>query len=118
MRQLICVGILLIVNGCSSQPAVAPAANSAIPIAENTPSEPGSSLEPALARAAKGYRVVHKNGRELYCRDETPVGSHMSKSVCLTQDQLRSTVMAEQEAREAMRAPRTNTCSGGPNCRN
>lgn len=118
MRLLISACILLLVNGCSSQPPETSAVTSAIPVGANAQSESGESGDRALARAAQGYKIVKKNGQELYCRNETPVGSHMSKTVCLTQGQLKATILAEQETRDTLRAPRTNNCIGGPSCRN
>jgi hypothetical protein len=105
--------VLLFAGGCASQSAKEPAVSSVAPVGAEAKSEPHISRDAAFKRAAKNYQVSRRNGEKVYCRDQTPLGSHVSKSVCLTRDQLEASIVADQESRDTLRPPRARTCSGG-----
>lgn len=46
---------------------------------------------------SKGYRPVVRDGKTLYCRSETQLGSHFEHQVCATPEQLEATARAAQE---------------------
>jgi hypothetical protein len=84
-----CVGLLA---ACASQPDKPP-----------PPSSP-QQLEKKFQEAAKGYRVVQKDGRTLYCRREKVLGSTIPTMQCLSEAQLRLQVENMEELRGRMRS--------------
>ena len=72
--------------GCASHPAAQPAVASAQP-----PVAQAGADEAFVAELRKtGYKVVEKDGEELYCRRESVTGSNITtRTTCLTERQVR-----------------------------
>lgn len=122
MRSAICIFALLILIGCSSTPPQAPAAAAAAPSASPPPVAGAGSksdeaaLDARFAEAVKDYEIVQKNGQQLYCRDATPTGSHVGRTVCLTETQLRSKLMSAAGGSTIRRTGIDRCPQGGMNC--
>jgi hypothetical protein len=92
-------------TACASQPdapPVAEAAQSALP-AVQTEAEAAQQLEKKFQEAAKGYKVVERDGRTLYCKREKLLGSTIPTLQCMTEPQLRLQVENMEELRGRMR---------------
>ena len=83
----------------ASAVVVAPSADSAAPAAKPTPDQ----LRAAARHA--GYQPRKVNGQELYCRDETPVGTRFPHSVCLDEADLATRSEINQAVKDSMRLP-------------
>ena len=73
-------------SGANAGPAVAP-----------------QVLEKKFQEAAKGYKVVEKDGRTLYCKREKVIGSTIPTLQCMTEAQLRLQVENMEDLRGRMR---------------
>ena len=132
------VGIWM-VAGCTSQPVSDQSASSAaasaapqaqVSVAENDKSVPAQAAKQegsapvaqpasdAKAPAAEplprkaGYRVVNKDGKQVYCTKDVATGSRITTvTECFTPEQLER---RSKEAREAVDAVRRGTVSGTP----
>ncbi len=109
--------------GCASQPAAekapaapvtaAPAAVS--PAAEARPeADAAAQLEKKFQEAAKGYKVVQKDGKTMYCKKEKVIGSTIPTLQCITEAQLRLQVEQMDDLRQRMRSG--SRCTLGPGC--
>jgi hypothetical protein len=90
---------------------VAPAATST-PAAEskNKDDKSKNPLDLAFAKAAKRYKPMQRDGQNFYCRKETPLGSRLPRTVCLTKDELTDHVIASQQARDGLIKPTAGDC--------
>lgn len=80
---------LTLVAGCAAQPAPEPAT-----VLASTSKPAATTLEEAQKL---GYKVVDENGRQLYCREQPKLGSHLLKErVCLTEEELLAAREASQ----------------------
>jgi hypothetical protein len=86
-------------------PAAAPAAPTLA--ANETP------LDVAFDRYVKKHKIREKDGQKLYCRNAAPLGTRMTRTVCLSENQLREEVIAQEAARDALRKPGVTPCSDG-----
>jgi len=112
--------------GCASQPAatpkapaapapVAPAAAAVSPAAEARPeADAAAQLEKKFQEAAKGYKVVQKDGKTMYCKKEKVIGSTIPTLQCMTEAQLRLQVEQMDDLRERMRG--NARCTLGSGC--
>jgi hypothetical protein len=120
--------IALWLAACAAQPAPAPAespapkAASTAPSAAN-PSAPNSAasekdtaaaMEKRFQDAARGYKVVQKDGKTLYCKREKLIGTTIPTMNCLTEAQLRHQVETMEEYRN--RARNSSRCTHGAGC--
>lgn len=111
---LLLLAITVLPAGCALRPADPPAVDAP---AEG---DVAQLLEKKFQEAAKGYRLVQKNGRTLYCRREPIIGSTIPTAQCLTEAQLRLQVENMDELRDRVRT--TNSCAlrrtggGGRDC--
>ncbi|HEU5135961.1 MAG TPA: hypothetical protein VFU13_12500 [Steroidobacteraceae bacterium] len=122
----LCVALLA---ACASQPATsdAPGATAPAPV-QTAPATPtpaaqneadtAATLEKKFQDAAKGYKVVQRDGQTLYCKREKVIGTTIPTMQCLTEAQLRNQVENMEELRGRMRSGAKCTlgpggCSGG-----
>jgi len=94
-------------------PASAPTAAAA-----TTEADTAAGLEKKFQEAAKGYKIVQKDGKNMYCKRERVIGSTIPTLQCMSEAQLRNQVENTEELRKNMRrAPggcvQTGGCSGG-----
>ncbi len=93
-------------TACAAQPDPPPAgdaADPAAPPAAQTEAEAEQRLEKKFQEAAKGYKVVEREGRTLYCKREKVLGSTIPTMQCLSEAQLRLQVENMEELRGRMR---------------
>jgi hypothetical protein len=101
MRLVALLVAATLLAACASSPQ--PAAPAASPVAVVPPAPAVASSQPAAASAAAapavtastsgfkappGYRAVTKGNQTVYCTTIRPIGSNLTKSVCLTESQL------------------------------
>ena len=124
IASLAAAGISFMV-GCASEPAapkspaasapVAPAAAAVSPAAEARPeADAAVQLEKKFQEAAKGYKVVQKDGKTMYCKKEKVIGSTIPTLQCITEAQLRLQVEQMDDLRDRMR--NSSHCTLGPGC--
>jgi len=103
--------------GATSPPvAAAPAPSTAKPDpAAQTEAETATALEKKFQDAARGYKVVERDGKTLYCKREKPMGSTIPRMQCMTESQLRTQVETMDDARDRMR--NNGKCTLGAGCR-
>lgn len=119
----LCIALLA---GCAtSEPAKAPeaapakaAATAPAPApstgASTAEDEAAASLEKKFRDAARGYKVVQKDGQTLYCKREKLIGTTIPSMRCITEAQLRNEVETMDEVRNKMRSGAK--CTLGPGC--
>jgi len=94
--------------------AAAPAAPVTQTPAAQTEADTAAALEKKFQDAAKGYKVVQKDGQTLYCKREKVIGTTIPTMQCMTEAQLRTRVENMEELRGRMRSgPK---CTLGPGC--
>jgi hypothetical protein len=98
----------------SPQPAQATPAEARAPAAK-TEKDTADALEKKFQDAAKGYKVVERDGKTLYCKREKVMGSTIPTLQCMTESQLRNQVETMEDARERMR--NSGKCTLGAGCR-
>lgn len=126
ISSLATAGIVFMV-GCASEttapkapitptPVAAPPSASAVsPAAEARPeADAAAQLEKKFQEAAKGYKVVQKDGKTMYCKKEKVIGSTIPTLQCITEAQLRLQVEQMEDLRERMRS--SSRCTLGPGC--
>jgi len=91
---LVLATAVVLLGACASQPAEPP---------PPPPSSP-QQLEKKFQEAAKGYKVVQRDGKTLYCRREKVLGSTIPTMQCLSEAQLRLEVENMEELRGRMRS--------------
>jgi hypothetical protein len=117
------------IAGCASEPAtqkapappVSPAAP-AVPAAA-APISPGaearaeadaaSQLEKKFQEAAKGYKIVQRDGKTMYCKKDKVIGSTIPTLQCITEAQLRLQVEQMDDLRQRMRGGARCTLGSG-----
>jgi len=110
--------------GWGSEPTQAtaappPAEASAAP----APTAPAASAVPAeTAHAPKlspkvpgGYRLVKRNGKELYCKSVTTIGTRFAEQMCFTREQIAEIDERTNHAMDDFEKAR-KTCTGGAYC--
>ena len=94
-----------------STPAVAPlsAPASTAPITK-APTGPGAAPAPmdaaATAKAAHalGYDQKQRDGKTVFCKKESPIGSHLQTTTCVTPEQVSAIVLRSQENKDSVSA--------------
>jgi hypothetical protein len=73
----------------------------------------------AMAQSAKkvsgGYRLVKRDGKELYCRSITMIGSRFPEQMCFTREQIKEIEERTDHAMDDFEQAR-KTCTGGEYC--
>jgi prophage tail gpP-like protein len=77
--------------------------------------EVASNLDAAVARAAKDFVQLKKDGVLLFCKKVRQIGSNIATLRCLTEAELRLQVENMQKYRDDMRQ-RSGRCAHGPGC--
>jgi type IV pilus biogenesis protein CpaD/CtpE len=80
-----------------------------------TEAEVAKALDIAVAKAAKGYVQLKKDGVLMFCKRHRQIGSNLPTITCLTEAQLRVQVESMQKYRDDMRQ-RSGRCTLGPGC--
>jgi hypothetical protein len=97
------------------KPAAPPvAAAAAQDPAAKTEQNTAVTLEKKFQEAARGYKVVERDGKTLYCKREKVIGSTIPTMQCLTESQLRNQVETMEDQRERMRS--SAKCTLGRGC--
>jgi hypothetical protein len=100
MRVPVTSALLILVCACSSQPTnqdappsvatsgpAAPATEVVVPAQAPVAAESAAG-EKSGGRIPSGYRLERRNGKELYCRNITTLGSRFAQKTCFTRAQL------------------------------
>jgi len=108
----------------SAAPAPTAPAASAVPAeAASAPTAPAASAVPVeTAHAPKlspkvpgGYRLVKRNGKELYCKSVTTIGTRFAEQMCFTREQIAEIDERTNHAMDDFEKAR-KTCTGGAYC--
>jgi len=108
----------------SAAPAPTPPAASAVPAeAAPAPTAPAASAGPEEAAHAPkltpkvpgGYRLVKRNGKELYCKSVTTIGTRFAEQMCFTREQIAEIDERTNHAMDDFEKAR-KTCTGGAYC--
>ena len=114
------------IAGCGAQttrtgegpPAQAPAQ----PAAPSTESPRTPEERAAVAAAPEsdknvpgGYRLIKRNGKELYCKSVTTIGTRFEEQMCFTREQIDEIEERTDHAMDDFEQAR-KTCTGGPYC--
>ena len=108
----------------SAAPAPTPPAASAVPAeAAPAPTAPAASAVPEEAAHAPkltpkvpgGYRLVKRNGKELYCKSVTTIGTRFAEQMCFTREQIAEIDERTNHAMDDFEKAR-KTCTGGAYC--
>ena len=108
----------------SAAPAPTAPAASAVPAeAASAPTAPAASAVPVeTAPAPKlspkvpgGYRLVKRNGKELYCKSVTTIGTRFAEQMCFTREQIAEIDERTNHAMDDFEKAR-KTCTGGAYC--
>jgi len=116
--------VVALLAACVSQPpATAPVAKPAAPVAApaaaqnpaaKSEQETADALEKKFQDAARGYKVVERDGKTMYCKREKRMGTTIPTMQCMTEAQLRNQVETMEDARERMR--NSSKCTMGAGC--
>jgi hypothetical protein len=60
-----------------------------------------------------GYRIKLRRGSTLFCKSETPIGSHFEQETCIGSDQLELVLKREELQRDQLA---NHACIGGGAC--
>jgi hypothetical protein len=113
------------IAGCASEPATqkapappaAPAVPAAAPISPGaearTEADAASQLEKKFQEAAKGYKIVQRDGKTMYCKKDKVIGSTIPTLQCITEAQLRLQVEQMDDLRQRMRGGARCTLGSG-----
>jgi hypothetical protein len=115
-----------LLGACASQPAQAPATNPApaapasapapAPAANNAATETeahtATAMEKRFQEAARGYKIVQKNGKTMYCKREKLIGTTIPTMNCISEAELRTQVENMEDYRQ--RARSSGRCVRGP----
>jgi hypothetical protein len=93
----------------ATAPVPAPTASAA-----TTESDTAAGLEKKFQEAAKGYKIVQRDGKNMYCKKEKVIGSTIPTLQCMSEAQLRLQVEQMDELRQRMRSGAR--CTLGPGC--
>ena len=107
---------LLLIAACAVQPTTPAATPAAAPAA--APAAVASAAEATDAAYAEfvkyarsqGYRRVKTKDKELWCRDETPLGSRLEKQSCVTEATIADMQRQAVDARNVMRQGGSQGC--------
>jgi hypothetical protein len=124
---------MVFIAGCASEPASQKTPATSAPAAAPAPTAPAvaaapvspadearteadaaAQLEKKFQEAAKGYKVVQKDGKTLYCKKEKVIGSTIPTLQCMSEAQLRLQVEQMDDLRQRMR--NGARCTLGPGC--
>jgi hypothetical protein len=115
--------MLVAIAACGTQPArsVDPAPDAQPTAAPTTAATPQASAEGSVKPAEParkvpaGYRLVKRNGKELYCRSVTSIGSRFAEEMCFTREQIDEIAERTDGAMDDLEQAR-KTCAGGGHC--
>jgi hypothetical protein len=118
---VLALGTCALLAACVSEPAPTSAAPKPVTAAAAAP-EPAAktekdtadAMEKKFQDAARGYKIVERDGKTLYCKREKVMGSTIPTMQCMTEAQLRNQVETMEDARQRMR--NNSKCTLGAGC--
>ena len=108
MRTLIVPAAALLVAGCASQPQD-PARGSAV---AGAAAPPATAVTAATRNPYPGYKRKQKDGRVVYCKKLSRLGTNFVDEYCMSPDELDRLEDRAQEDREQFRRNQT-ICGAG-----
>jgi hypothetical protein len=109
MRTLIVSAAVLIVAGCASQPQE-PVGGSTV---AGAAAPPATAVTTATRNPYPGYKRKQKDGRVVYCKRLSRLGTNFVDEYCLSPDELDLLEDRAQVDREQVRRNQT-VCGAGP----
>lgn len=118
MKILVLTSACLLLCACATEPQapVAPPAT-AVPVvaAGGVPVVVDADQQAILAKArGLGYFPRQQNGTTVYCKRETPLGSRLPETTCVSADAIADAVRRAAETQQEL--TRARACSGGTAC--
>jgi type IV pilus biogenesis protein CpaD/CtpE len=101
----------LLLGACATKPHEQPAPQWDVA----TEDEVAKALDLAVAKAAKDFVQLKKDGVLMFCKRYRRIGSNLPTITCLTEAELRVQVENMQKYRDDMRQ-RSGRCTLGPGC--
>ena len=134
MRVAALLALSAVLAACSSQPTTpqaepAPVATAPAPEPVSVPEPAISQAEPAAAPAQgaepaspagkipSGYRRETRNGKELFCRNVTTVGSRFPQKTCFTREQIQEMQDRTESTMDGFEQG-MKVCGSGESCGN
>lgn len=116
-RCAVMVAAAFAIAGCSTEPTqqaalpdAAPAA-AAAPAPGTPPAAASSPTDPAAQKVPAGYRLEKHDGKQLYCRSVTLIGSRFPEKKCFTREQIEE-LEADTESAMGEIERRIRVCGG------
>ena len=103
------------------QPLAEPPAAPSAPVPAASAVAAPAAAAPVAARVAEefrppsGYKKKTRDGRQVYCRNETPVGTRFPTEYCFTQEDLER-IEKNKRSMQLDHATRTKMCTTGSAC--
>ena len=100
-----------------AEPAAAPQAPAPAASAVDAPAAAASVAAPVAEefKPPSGYKKKTRDGRHVYCRSETPVGTRFPTEYCFTQTDLER-IEKNKRSMQLDHATRTKMCTTGSAC--
>jgi hypothetical protein len=119
--RILCLIVLAVLSGCSSQPqtasTLAPATTPALANAASTESTAAKVTTPSEFNPPAGYRKREENGRVFYCAKLKVLGTRFAKEDCRTQRELEDLEQQKASMRGEM-DQRKSVCTSAAGCAN
>lgn len=119
--RMLCLIVLAVLSGCSSQPQtaspLAPATTPALANAAPTESTAAKVTTPSEFNPPAGYRKREENGRVFYCAKLKVLGTRFAKEDCRTQRELEDLEQQKASMRGEM-DQRKSVCTSAAGCAN
>lgn len=112
------ITLALLVASCAAPPTKTPAASVAPRAQPQGVNAAGAAADGAGAAVVnarlvrQGYQVTRRGGQVVYCRTESATGTMLSKTVCLTELEVKQQAETAQQSRDTLHQPLTPKCLG------
>jgi hypothetical protein len=117
MKTLLSLVTILLVACAAKTPAPDPKAIEPIAATEPADAVSQTAADRRFAEETRGYKVVERKGKKLYCRSERASGSNLRTTNCFSESELRARVESAEAYRRASKpsvcAPNDPRCGGG-----
>lgn len=112
-RPVLSLALFLVTMASLAAEPPAPTASAAPPQAAPAAATPDAA---AIAKAAHslGYKLRHSDGKSVYCKSETKVGTSFPTTTCLTEDQVMATVKRSEGNKDSVEALQRAFLVGAP----
>lgn len=100
----------------ATTPVSVPAAATPAATAPSATAPTAATPDPAISKAAHslGYKSRQHDGKTVYCKSETKVGTSFPSTTCLTEDQVMATVKRSEGNKDSVEALQRAFLVGAP----